>query len=82
MTFDPPEAGGSKVVRGIIARKEGEPGNEATSTYHYTMSVASFEVSESVCDSLKLIIRVVCTFKISSFLLFEHCHCLQKKTQQ
>ena len=37
-TFDPPEgkapsafpSGGSKVIRGIIARKEGEPGNEAT----------------------------------------------------
>ena len=37
MIFDPPEgkavgafpSGGSKVIRGIIARKEGEPGNEA-----------------------------------------------------
>ena len=25
--------GGSKVIRGIIARKEGEPGNEATHLY-------------------------------------------------
>ena len=34
MTFDPHEgksSSGSKVIRGIIARKEGEPGNEATS---------------------------------------------------
>ena len=33
MTFDPPSAfpsGGSKVIHGIIPRKEGEPGNEAT----------------------------------------------------
>ena len=28
MTFDPPQR--SKVIHGIIARKEGEPGNEAT----------------------------------------------------
>ena len=27
-------SGGSKVIRGIIARKEGEPGNEATCTVH------------------------------------------------
>ena len=36
MTFDPPEGkaeGGSKVIRGIIAWKEGEPGNEATHLY-------------------------------------------------
>ena len=36
MTFDPPEGKRvSKVIRGIIARKEGEPGNEATICNHH-----------------------------------------------
>ena len=35
MTFDPPEG---KVIRGIIARKEGEPGNEAAYTHAYNMN--------------------------------------------
>ena len=41
MTFAFP-SGGSKVIRGIIARKEGEPGNEA-----------SLVVCLSVCQHLK-----------------------------
>ena len=30
MTFVPPKGAGAKVLRGIIVRKEGEPGNEAS----------------------------------------------------
>ena len=30
LSRSPHKTGGSKVIRGIIARKEGEPGNEAT----------------------------------------------------